>query len=397
MVTKGFAAPQVVHAYARARELCQQVGETAQLFPVVWGLHRFYQARADLRTAHELGAQLLSLAHRAQDPVALMEAHRALGQTLLQIGEIPSALAHLEKGIALYDPQQHRSVALRYGMDPQVICLSHAALALWRLGYPDQALERSSQALTLAQDLAHPFSLANARFWVVWVHQFRREKTAAQEQATAAITLATEHGFPLAVASGTLIRGWALAAQGQAVEGMRQMRQSLADWRPTGGELRRPYFLVLLAEAWGSLGEIEEGLCMLDEALTIVSNTIARQWEAELYRLKGELLLQAIGKDGVHASLTEVSMPAAKGEGATGRSSLLMEPESCFQQALALARRQQAKSLELRATMSLSRLWDGQGKRAAAHKLLAGVYGWFTEGFDTADLQEARALLNRTT
>jgi class 3 adenylate cyclase/predicted ATPase len=297
MVTKGFAAPEVVHAYARARELCQQVGETARLFPVVWGLHRFYQARAELRTAHELGEQLLTLAHRAQDPVALMEAHRALGQTLLQLGEIPAALEHLENGIALYDPQQHHSVAFRYGMDPKVICLSHAALALWRLGYPDRALERSHQALTLAQDLAHPVSLANAQFWVAWVHQFRREQTAAQEQAEAAITLATAQGFPLGVVFGTLIRGWALVAQGQAAEGIGQIRQSLADWRATGGELHRPYFLALLAEACGSVGAIEEGLCVLDEALTTVHNTTARQWEAELYRLKGELLKQlSLGK-----------------------------------------------------------------------------------------------------
>jgi predicted ATPase len=368
MVTKGFAAPEVVRAYARARELCRQVGDTARLFPVVWGLHQFYQARAELRTAHELGAQLLSLAHRTQDPVALMEAHRALGQTLLQIGELPSALEHLEQGIGLYDPQHHRSVAFRYGADPKVICLCHAALGLWRLGYPDRALESSHQALTLARDLGHPFSLANAQFWAAWVHQFRREQTAAHEQAEAAIMLATAQRFPLAVAFGTLIRGWALAAQGQAAEGLGQIRQSLADWRKTGGELHRPYFLALLAEACGRVGAREEGLCVLDEALTIVNTTTAHQWEAELDRLKGELLLL---RSPTHHE----------------------EAEARFRQALATARHQQAKSLELRAAMSLARLWQQQGKRQEAHDLLAPVYSWFTEGFDTADLQEAKALL----
>jgi predicted ATPase len=394
MVTKGFAAPEVVRAYARARELCQQGGDTAGLFPVVWGLHRFYQARAELRTAHELGTQLLSLAHRTQDAVALMEAHRALGQTLLQIGELPSALEHLEQGIALYDPQHHDSVAFRYGADPKVICLCHTALALWRLGYPDRALERSHQALTLARNLGHPFSLANAQFWAAWVHQFRREQTAAHEQAEAAITLATAQGFPLAVAFGTLIRGWALAAQGQAAAGLGHIRQSLADWRATGGELHRPYFLALLAEACGRMGASEEGLCVLDEALTIVNTTTAHQWEAELYRLKGELLQQAIGTGDVHASPTEVSRPAVTSAGNAGQSSLFIEAEACFRQALDIARRQEAKALELRAAVSLARLWQQQGQRVEACELLAPIYGWFTEGFDTADLQDAKVLLD---
>jgi predicted ATPase len=279
-------------------------------------------------------------------------------------------------------------------MDPKVICLSHAALALWRLGYPDRALASSHQAVALAQDLAHPVSLANAQFWVAWVHQFRREQTAAQEQAEAAITLATAQGFPLGVVFGTLIRGWSLVAQGQAAEGIGQIRQSLADWRATGGELHRPYFLALLAEACGSVGEIEEGLCVLDEALTIVHNTTARQWEAELYRLKGELLLQhALGKGNMHASPMEISLLAATGEGNAGQSSLLIEAESCFQQALDIGHRQQAKSLELRAAMSLGRLWQHRGRGTEAHQILAEIYGWFTEGFETPDLQEAKALL----
>jgi predicted ATPase len=374
MAIKGYAAPEVVQAYARARELGQQVGEASQLIPVVWGLHRFHQARAELNTAHELGEQLLTLAYRTQDSAALMEAHRALGQTLLQIGNVSSARAHLEEGIALYDPLQHRSLAFLYGLDPQVACLTYAALALWWLGYPDQASGRIHEALTLAQELAHPYSLATALFWAAWIHQFRRETPAAQERAEAAIALATEQGFPLPMAFGAVIRGWALAVRGQGAEGVAQLRQSLAAWRATGGELHRPYFLGLLAEACENAGEIEEGLCALEEALTIVNHTGAHWWEAELHRLKGELLRQAAA-------------------GRRQRTAMAAEVEACFRQALNLPRCQQAKSLELRAAMSLSRLRQQQGKQAEARELLAPVYGWFTEGFDTADLQEAKALL----
>jgi predicted ATPase len=216
-----------------------------------------------LKTAHELGEQLLTLAQGAQDPAALIEAHQALGQTLLQIGEVSSARAHLEDGIALYDPLQHHSLAFRYGMDPKVICLSHAALALWWLGHPDQALGRIHEALTLAQELAHPFSLAAALFWASWVHQFRGERPLAQEQAEAAIALSTEQGFPLTIAFGTLIRGWALAVQGHGTEGIAQIRLSLDAWQATGDELHRPYFLALLAEACANAGQIDAGLSAL--------------------------------------------------------------------------------------------------------------------------------------
>ena len=185
------------------------------------------------------------------------------------------------------------------------------------------------------------------------------------------MALATEQGFAQQVALATIGRDWALAAQGQGTEGTAQMRQDLTAHRATGAEQSRPYNLALLAEAYGSVGQPAEGLALLAEALTTVDRTGERGWEAELYRLKGELLLAQVGES------QEVS-----------------EAETCFQQALAVAQRQQAKSWELRAAMSLSRLWQHQGKRAEARELLAPVYGWFTEGFDTADLQEAKTLLD---
>ena len=377
VATKGFAAPEVLHAYARARELCQQAGETPQLFQVLRGLWYFYLIRSELRTARELGEHLLTLAQQVGDPVLRVEAHYALGLTLNYLGEFAAAQTHLAQGIALYDPQQHRTHAFRYGQDPGVACRAYGAVTLWWLGYPEQALQRSHEALTLARELAHPFSLGFALFLTSWVPQFRREGHLTHERAEAAMALAAEHGFAVFGAGGTIFRGWALAersvepgaGQGQREEGIAQMQQGLAAWRATGAEALRPYYLALLAEASGKGGQAEEGLHLLAEALAVANDTGERRWDAELHRLTGELLLARPAEQ--HA-----------------------EAETCFHQALDIARQQQAKSLELRAAMSLSRLWQRQGKHAEARELLAPIYGWFTEGFDTADLQDAKAILD---
>jgi predicted ATPase len=368
LATRGYAAPEVEQTYARARVLCQQVGETPQLFQALWGLWYFYLVRAELQTARDLGEQLLNWAQRVQAPGLLLLAHRMLGQTLSFLGEFSTAQGHLEQGMTLYDPEQHRSLASLYGQDQGVICRSWAALALWCLGYPDQALQQSHEALTLAQELAHPFSLVYALCFAGKLSQLRREAQAAQERATAEIAFCTEQGFVLYLARGTILRGWALAEQGQGEEGRAQMHQGMAAYQATGSEVFRPSYLACLAEAYGKAGQAEEGLTMLAEALTAVHKTGERFYEAELYRLKGELLM---ARSAAHQ----------------------MEAETCFRQALDVARRQQAKSWELRAALSLSRLWQQQGKRAKAQDLLAPIYGWFTEGFDTADLQEARVLL----
>jgi predicted ATPase len=366
--TKGLAAPEVGQVYARARELCQQVEETPQLVPVLRGLWEFYELQGELQTARELGEQLLTLAQHVRAVELLLVAHHVLGDTLIWLGEFADARAHLEQGLALYHPQQHRSHAFLYGYDSGVHGLSFGAWALWYLGYPDQALRRIHDALTLAQELSHPFSLAFALAFAAWLHQLRREGPAAQERAAAVIALATDQGFPFWEAWGTILRGWALAEQGESAEEMAQIRQGIAAWRATGAELQRPYFLALLAEAYGKAGQTDEGLSVLADALTAVHNTGERQHEAELYRLRGELRLKQ-------------DVPAEP------------EAERCLRQAVDVARQQQAKSLKLRAAISLSRLWQQQDKRKEAHDLLAPIYGWFTEGFDTADLQEAKALL----
>jgi class 3 adenylate cyclase/predicted ATPase len=368
MAVKGQSSSDTERAYARARELCQQLGETSQLFPVLCGLWRFYVVRSELQTARELAEQLFSLAQRLQDPALLLEAHRVMGQTMFWLGEMAPARAHLEQGMALYDPQRHRSHAFVYGQDPAIMCRSFAAQPIWVLGYPDQALQSIHEALTLAQELTHPFSLALALVHAAIVHQFRREAQAVQERAQALITLSTEQGFPHWLAYGIILRGWALALRGEGAEGIAQVRQGLVAYRALGAELQRPIFLSLLAEAYGEVRQPEEGLTMLVEALAIGDKTGDRHWEAELHRRKGELLL----------------MQRMQNAG---------EAEECFRQALDTARRQQAKSLELRAAMSLSRLWQKQRKQEEAHHLLTDIYGWFTEGFDTPDLQEAKALL----
>jgi predicted ATPase len=369
IATKGYAASEVEHTYARARALCQQSGETRELFSALRGLWVCNEARAELRTARQLGEQLLTLAQTLQDPKLLVEAHRALGNTLFWLGEFASARTHLEQGMALYDPQQHRSLAFLYGTDPGVVCLSYSAWALGLLGYADQALQKSAEALALAQRMSHFHSLALALTWAIYLHQASGELHTLQERVEALVTLAAEHGFPYWLALGTILGGWALSQQRQAVAGITQMHQGLAAYRATGAELFRTYWLALLAEAYGTAGQVQEGLQALDEALALVDTNGERYWEAELYRRKGELLLQSGVWD------------AAPGA------------EVCFQQALAVARRQQAKALELRAALSLSRLWRHQGKRAEIYQLLAEVYGWFTEGFATADLHEARVLL----
>jgi predicted ATPase/DNA-binding winged helix-turn-helix (wHTH) protein len=366
--TQGYGAPEVEKVYTRAREICQQGGDTVQVCAALWGLYAYYLAGAELRVAVELGEQCLALAERTADAALHMEAHRALGNTWLCRGEFAAARAHLEQARALYDPQQHRFHALVSAGDPGVACLSFIAWTLWFLGYPDQALQSSHQALTLAQALSHPYSLGFALYRAARLHQYRREGQRAFARAEACVSLSTEQGFTYLAAMGTVTCGWALAWQGQGEEGIRQIGQGLAVSRATGTVRHQVYILALLAEAYQRGGQIQAGLDVVVEALAGVERTEERWYAAELHRLKGELVLHHDTPDEFQA-------------------------EACFTQALDIARQQQAKSWELRTATSLARLWQQQGKRIEAHALLAPVYGWFTEGLETTDLQEARALL----
>jgi predicted ATPase len=368
--TKGPAAPEVGEAYLYARQLCQRLEEPQQLFPVLRGLWNYYVIRAELQTAHALGEQLLALAQQAQDAAMLMAAHRALGTTLFHLGAVASAHTHFAQGMALYDPTPHCTSGFLYGEYDGVMCHISAASTLWGLGYPDQALARSQEAVALAQQIAVPLHLSIALGSAAICHAFRREVRLTQECAEAALSVAQEQGFRLWIAIGSILYGWALAQQaGQAQEGIAQINQGMMDYCATGAKLGLAHYLALLAEAYGIMGQPEAGLTVLAEALTLVETTGERLYEPKLYRLKGELLLQQ-------------------------SSDNQAEAEHCFQQAISIARSQQAKSWELRAATSLARLWHQQGKREEAQQVLGDIYGWFTEGFDTADLKDAKALLD---
>ncbi|MBI1929317.1 adenylate cyclase, partial [Candidatus Poribacteria bacterium] len=399
MAMKGFTAPEVFAAYTRARELCQLVGETPQLFPVLYGVWAFYFIRAELQAARELGEQFVHLTQRQQDSDHLLAAHRVLGAALLCLGELSAARIHFEEVITCYDINKHRSHAFLYGRDPGVDALGQSAWLLWMQGYPNQGKQRSDECLTLAQALDHSHTLAIALTIFPLIHQLRQEEQLTQERAEAAITFSTEQGTPFWRAFGTILHGWALSRRGQGEEGIVQIEKGLAAYRAIGAELLQPYFLGLLAEAYGRVGQAEKGLAALDEALARVEKTGERWWEAELYRLKGELLLMqqrspipACGEGlGVGAS---AEPEADKGSvGASPPQTVEPEAETCFHKALDVTRHQQAKSWELRTAVSLGRLWQRQGKKEEARKMLAEIYGWFTEGFDTADLKEAKALL----
>ena len=359
--TKGLAASETGHAYTRARALCQQVGATPQLFPVLVGLGEFYINRQEFQTARELAEHMLRLAQQVHDPVDLGNAHIMFGNVLFFVGEWATARRHLEQGIAVYHPLRCSSHGLHNAPRAEVFGLSRLALVLWMLGYPDQALRRSQEALTLARELSHPVSVATALVFAADIHCRRREGQKTYEQAEAACVLAGEQGFAFRLAQATILRGWALVEQGQGAVGMAQIRQGLAALWASGAATAA--YLELLAEASRKMGQREEGLRVVAEALSRNAT-----WVVELYRLRGELLLQDV-----------IAQPE--------------EAEACLQQALDVSHRQEAKALELRAAVSLARLWQQQGKRSAARELLAPIYGWFTEGFDTADLQDAKVLL----
>lgn len=374
LVSKGYADPDVEQAFAQALELCHQVGETSHVFPALHGLWGYYCVRGVHTTAREQAERCLRLAQRLHHPARLLEAHYAVGQSLFFLGEAATAHQHLTQGIALYDPQQHRpngSHDCHVVHDPGVVCHSLAAWTLWTLGYPTQARQHSDTALALAQELAHPFSLAYALGCAGWLQQLCGDVDVAHQRAEATLTLSASQRFPLWLGQSLLLQGWARTARAPSEETLAQMQHGLETYEATGAGLGRPYFLALLAEAHGQMGQIATGLRLIGEARELVQTTAECWWQAELHRLHGELLLDAAG----------------------GKRQA--EAEESFQQALTIARQQQAKSLELRASMSLGRLWQQQGKQAAAYRQLTESYGWFTEGFDTADLRQAKALLER--
>ena len=372
MAVKGYGFPDVGRIYTRALELAQQLGDTPQVFALSTGLLRYHYVRADLQTAGELGEECLRLAPATGASGSFVAAHTLYGATLFYLGDLLGARGHFEQAMTLYDLQQHRDLAILYGTDSGVVCSCYWSNLLWYLGYPDQALQKSRETLALAQERNHLVSLAGAWHFASLVHQFRREGQAAMARGEAAYSLSTEKGYLFFASMGAIDRGWALADQGHRDDGIEQMRQGIAAYQATGARLWLPYFLALLAEAYARVDRVDDGLRLLAEALEIIEKTGEHSHEAELHRLRGELML---ARD-----------PDAEDDAATS-----------FQKAIDIARGQQAKSWELRAATSLARLWRRQGQSASAREILAEIYGWFSEGFDTADLKEAEALLGELT
>jgi predicted ATPase len=371
LVTRGNGSADVEQAYLRARELCEQLGETTQLARVLFAMCGFYTNRAEFDRAQEMATQLLDLAQRVDDSVSRLAGHHALGITLFFKGAFATAHAHLERAMALDTSQRAQSIPPAVALVARTATYFYAALVRWMLGYPEQARQCGCEALTLARQHDNPFNLAAAHDFVARVHLLRREPEIVHAFLETSLALSIEHGFPHWTATGTVKRGWTLAVQGEPEAGIAQIRHGMAIWRRIGSEGGRPWMLGLLAEAYGRAAQNTEGFEAIAEALALTKQTGEGVWTAELYRLKGDMLL---AQDNTRHQQEEA--------------------EGCLQQALAIARQQQARSWELRAATSLARLWQSQDKRQAAYDLLAPVYDWFTEGFDTADLKEAKALLD---
>ncbi|HEV8371236.1 MAG TPA: AAA family ATPase [Pyrinomonadaceae bacterium] len=386
IATEGYAAPEVGNVYGKARELLHQLGETPDISEVLWGLWAFHALRAELRRAREIAEEFLRLAGHLPYPGLAMRSHIMIAVTLAHMGEFAVAMDHAKKALALYDPERHRDDAFYYSQNPGVGALCFAAWTLWFLGQADQALERMHEALTLARDLSEPHGLAHAHYFAAVLHQLRREPRLSQEFAEAAIAVSSEHGLVLYRAHATITRGWALNQQGQREDAIEQMREGLAAHEATGTGVMRPHFLSLLAEALDRAGKAGEGLRVVEEALDMVHRTGERYYEAELYRLKGELLLKQ--SRGRAPSQTATGVKAL----VEAESSAAPQAEACFHQSIKIAQGQKAKAWELRAVMSLARLHLNTTKQARS--LLAEIYDSFTEGFDTVDLGEAKALLD---
>jgi predicted ATPase/class 3 adenylate cyclase len=373
MAAKGYSARETIQTVNRACILAERLGDTEYIFPLLFGQWVNHHVRSDRQEARSIGVRFLNLAEQQADTGHIVLGHRLMGYNFIAMGEFQRAYVHLEQAMALYNPEQHRAMAFRYGQDTGVTAQVLLALALVHLGYPDQALEHSRQAVSAAHELNHANTLGYVLAHACLVYQFCRDEDSVAASVQALVLLCQQHSLPLWLGVAASIEGWVTLERGQLAAGVARIRQAWIDLRATGSRLFLPHLSVWLAEGYAAQAQITEALNVIAEALEFVHQTDERWWEAELYRLKGELLV--------------------KGEGGTLRVKEEAAAEACFLKAIEVARRQTAKALELRATVSLARLWQAHGKQEQAHQLLAEIYGWFTEGFETVDLREAKALL----
>lgn len=368
MTANGFASARVEQVAQRACDLAQTLDDLPQLFQALYGLWGFRLIRAELEETHAIGKRLMELAHTTQDTDLLLEAHRALGVTLYHLADFQAAQSAVEAGIALYDLKAHHHHPFLYGRDPAVSCYNYLIHSLWMLGYPDQALAKIHEFLHLSREIEHPYSVAYALEYGVTIgYQLRREVAEARRWVEEGLDIARRHGFAFVTAHGMIIRGWAIAQQEDPQAGLAEMHRGLEAWYATGARAHLPYFSCLLADVHMQLGDVDTALSVVTDGLASAASTQEQYAEAELYRLRGELLHNR-------------NIPDAAAD--------------AFTTALAVARQQGARSLELRAAASFARLRQHQGRHLEAREMLAPIYHWFSEGFDTPDLVEAQSLLN---
>ncbi|MGE0826216.1 MAG: AAA family ATPase [Candidatus Binatia bacterium] len=378
VVTRGISAPEVGETFSRVYTLCTQCADTDQLFSVLMSLRAHHSARGNAREALTYAEQLMQIAQQEQDPGLLLQAHVTLGMTHYMHGAPTLAHEHCQQALCLYDPTQHLAHALLYGYDPKVLALEFSGLAHWFLGYPDQALQKCQEALAYAREIGHPYTVIAALTFTSWLDILRREEERATDNLAESVGLCTELGVPVFLALGTVLQGRVLAHhENEEEEGLGKIQEALAVAEAIEAHGFRSEILACQAAVYLALDQSEDGMFLVDEAVDFIQQTGEQYYEAELDRLRGELLLAQEGS-GLQA------------EGVRDKTE---EAGKCFLRAIEIAQRQEAKSLELRAAVSLARLWQQQGKPQEALQVLSEVYNWFTEGFETKDLQEAKTLL----
>jgi predicted ATPase/class 3 adenylate cyclase len=367
LAVKGYAAAETGHAYARARELWEELGSPPEFLQVPYGLSRYHTTRGEFDRAHSRAEDLLRVSHQRNDSAGLVLGHNSSGVSQLLAGRFASSRSHLEEAFALYDQISHRPLVHQVGFHPHVSSQAYLGIVLFCLGFPNQALAQCNEATDEARRLAHLPTLAVILSLSTMLLSVVGKNAVMNELADQLVTVTTEQGFSRWRAQGTIFGGWAKVKNSDVAEGVSLLRRGSAAYRAIGSEMWVPYYIALLAMGYEIAGQIEEALVQLDDALQIVERTGERWFAAELRRLKGQLRL------------------------AQGRSEAA---EELYRKALSIAQEQEAKMWELRAAVSLARLWRDRGRRAEARDLLAPVYGWFTEGFGTPDLKQAKALLD---
>lgn len=363
----GYTAPEVELTYERARELCEQVEDFSQLVTALWGLWSFYLVRGKYSIALEMAEQIKEIARNSDHPDLSLVVPWTLGITLVHMGEFKTAKEHLDFAIDLYNKQEHSYLTYLYGQNPGVTCMIYSAFVHWYLGFPDQALERGKSALKLAEEISHPYSLSFVHCMLAIFHGLRKEIEEVQNHASQAVALSKETGFPFLLGIGFIMRGWARMQAGKTSKTIAHINGGITTMQSIGADLGRPMFLFFLAQSYQYNGQIQEGIDTINVAIETAIENEEHLNLPDLYRLKGELIEFHGAKE------TEI--------------------ESCYLHAIEFARQQNAKLMELQALMSLLKFQEAKNEDDEIRNQLAEVYAWFSEGYETLVLKEARNLL----